>query len=97
MCRSRETTQFPEEKLAPSSSRLWMENVGVTLRSPKKACANSLLRFIYCCLVCSCPFGHSELLLPIPLLPIPMLCTSDCISTALPNLPPLSSAVPLPA
>ena len=36
MCRSRETTQFPEEKLAPSSSRLWMENVDVTIHSQKK-------------------------------------------------------------
>lgn len=36
MCRSRETTQFPEEKLAPSSSRLWMESVDVTLHSQKK-------------------------------------------------------------
>lgn len=36
MCRSRETTQFPEEKLAPSSSRLWMENVDVTLHSQKE-------------------------------------------------------------
>lgn len=43
MCRSWETTRFLEEMLAPSSSRLWMENVEVTLYSQWKKGKKSVL------------------------------------------------------